>query len=199
MKYKEKEKLWLSKIKENKSKDWKFKGWFIFKNLNEFFFSSSFYVSLKENKISGYLGYKPMNIDNIFWDIIDEQPNKKMPLSFRGEAAFCIREINFYKFNIEIKDELKPEKEIIDLLVNIDKEVSDKINSIKKPTDFRIELLADEESNSVGIITSLIEEHKFTEALEKIKLYKENDYNSGFGFGDDDFYDLAEKYIKNGR
>lgn len=73
MKYKEKEKLWLSKIKENKSKDWKFKGWFIFKNLNEFFFSSSFYVSLKENKISGYLGYKPMNIDNIFWDIIDEQ------------------------------------------------------------------------------------------------------------------------------
>lgn len=199
MKYKEKEKLWLSKIKENKSKDWKFKGWFIFKNLNEFFFSSSFYVSLKENKISGYLGYKPMNIDNIFWDIIDEQPNKKMPLSFRGEAAFCVREINFYKFNIEIKDELKPEKEIIDLLVNIDKEVSDKINSIKKPTDFRIELLEDEESNSVGIITSLIEEHKFTEALEKIKLYKENDYNSGFGFGDDDFYDLAEKYIKNYR
>lgn len=112
MKYKEKEKLWLSKIKENKSKDWKFKGWFIFKNLNQYFFSASFYVSLKEDKISGYLGYKPMNIDDVFWDIIDEQPNKKMPLSFRGNVAFCVRKINFYKFNIEIKDVLQPEKNI---------------------------------------------------------------------------------------
>ena len=196
MKYKEKEKLWLSKIKENKSKDWKFKSWFIFRDLNDFFFSASFYVSLKENKISGYLGYKPMNIDNVFWEIIDEQPNKKMPLSFRGEAAFCVREINFYKFNIEIEDELKPENEIKKLLLNIDKEVHQISQKIKNTQDFRVEMMNDEEENSVGIITSLIEEQKFDEALKKIKEYKENEYNSGFGFGDDDFYDLAKKYIK---
>jgi len=199
MKYKEKEKLWLSKIKQNKNNDWKFKGWFIFRNLNDFFFSASFYVSLKENRISGYLGYKPMNIDNVFWDIIDEQPNKKMPLSFRGEAAFCVREINFYHFNIEIQDELKPEHEIKELLINIEKEVNQKIQDIKNTQDFRVEMFNDEKANSVGIITSFIEENKFTEALNKIEDYRENDYNSGFRFGNDDFYDLAEKYIKNYR
>ena len=122
-----------------------------------------------------------------------------MPLSFRSEATFCVREINFYKFNIEIEDESKPEKEIIELLTIIDKNVNDKINSIKTSNDFRLEMLVDENTNSVGIITSLIEEHKFNEALQKIKEYRENEFNSGFCFGDDDFYDLAEKYIKNYR
>ena len=197
MKYKEKEKLWLSKIKQNKNSNWKFKGWFIFRNLNDFFYSASFYVSLKENKISGYLGFKPMNIDNVFWDIIDEQPNKKMPLSFRGEAAFCIREVNFHKYNIEISDILNPEKEIEELLTEIDKIVNQKSNEIKDNNDFRLEMLKNEETNSVGIITLYVEENKFTEALNKITEYRDKKYNSGFGFGDEDFYDLAEKYIKN--
>lgn len=199
MKYKEKEKLWLSKIKQIKNNDWKFKGWFIFRNLNDFFYSASFYVNLKENKISGYLGFKPMNIDNVFWDIIDEQPNKKMPLSFRGEAAFCVSEINFYKFNIEIADVLNPEKEISDLLIKINKEVSLKKNEIKNVNDFRQLMLRNEETNTVGIITSFIEENKFSEALTKITEYRKKEYSSGFRFGDDDFYDLAEKYIKNYR
>ena len=197
MKYKEKEKLWLSKIKQIKNNDWKFKSWFIFRNLNDFFYSASFYVSLKENKISGYLGFKPMNIDNVFWDIIDEKPNKKMPLSFRGEAAFCVREINFYKFNIEIEDVLNPEKEISDLLTKINQEVNLKKNEIRNVNDFKQELLKDEVTNTVGIITSFIEENKFSEALTKITEYRKKEYNSGFRFGDDDFYDLAEKYIKN--
>ncbi len=73
MKYKEKEKLWLKSIKELcKTDGWKFKGYFIYKAVNDLFFSAYFYVSMKENAISGWIGYKSLNIDNIFWDIIDE-------------------------------------------------------------------------------------------------------------------------------
>lgn len=197
MKYKEKQKLWLSKIKQSKSDSWKFKDGFIFKNSDEFFYSATFYVSLKENIISGYLGFKPMNIDDVFWDIIDEQPNKKMPLSFRAEAAFCVRKINFYEYNIEIEDVLNPEKEINDLLIEIDNKVSQKASEVKNISDFRLEMLKDEETNSVGIITSYIEENKFTEALTKINEYRKKEYNSGFRFDDKDFYDLAEKFIKS--
>lgn len=196
MKYKEKQKLWLSKIKQNKNSDWKFKGCFIFRNLNDLFFSAIFYVSLKENKISGYLGYKTMNIDNVFWDIIDEQQNKKMPLSFREEAAFKIREVIIHRYNIEISNILNPEKEIDNLLDEINKIVNQKSNEIKDINDFRLEMLKNEEDNSVGIITSYIEENNFSEALNKITEYREKEYNSGFGFGNEDFYDLAKKHIK---
>lgn len=64
-------------------------------------------------------------------------------------------------------------KKILELLKNIDKEVVHKINSIKNPSDFRLELLQDEKSNSVGIIASLIEKNDFKEALEKMSLIRD--------------------------
>jgi hypothetical protein len=137
MKYKEKEKLWLKSVKDlSKSDGWKFKSYFIYKIVNDFFFSSTFYISLKENAISGYLGYKPLNIDNIFWDIINEHPNKKRPLSFRAEAAFCIREINYFEYKIDIPNELNPEFEISELLKAIDIQVFEKNKNIQTLTDF---------------------------------------------------------------
>ncbi len=198
MKYKEKQKLWLNNVKElSKVNEWKFKSYFIFKVVNDFFFSSTFYVSLKENSISGWLGYKPLNIDNVFWDIIDELPNKKMPLSFRAEAAFCVREINYYNYKIDINDELNPEIEIKEALNTIDKNVNDKTKRVKTLTDFQSEMLENEKLNSVGIITSLIEQRKFDDALGKINEYKKNNFNSGFNFENKDFYDLAKEYCNN--
>lgn len=197
MKYKEKEKLWLTSIKElSKTDGWKFKGHFIFKVIGDLYFSSNFHVSMKENAISGWLGYKTMNIDNIFWDIIEEQPNKKMPLSFRGEAAFCVRSINYFQYKIDIKDESNPKSEIHNLLKSIDEKIIQKANNIKTLADFRAEMLENEKSNSVGIITSFIEQEQFDNALSKIKEYKNQDFSSGFRFGDKDFYDLAKEYCK---
>src|SRR5688572_29775337 len=124
MKYKEKEKLWLSNIKElGKAYGWKYKGGTVFKTIGDLYFTSSFDVSMKEDAISGYLRYKTMNIDNVFWDIIDEQPNKKMPLSFRSEAAFRVSGLYYFKYKIDIKDELNPKTEIESLLKVIDEKV----------------------------------------------------------------------------
>ncbi len=197
MRYKEKEKLLLSKVKELRDKDWKFKGWFIYKNLNNFFFSCTFYVSLKENRISGYLDFKPMGIDNVFWDIIDEQPNKRMPLSFREEAAFCVHAINIYRYDIEIEDVANPDNEIVELLKIINEKVKEKSKIVNSSDEFRVEMMKDEETNAFGIITSLIEEQKFKDALEKIQEYRSKNYYPGFGSPQGDFYDVAEKYIKN--
>jgi hypothetical protein len=55
-------------------------------------------------------------------------------------------------------------------------------------------MLEDEESNSVGIITALIEQREIKSALSKINEYKTNEFNSGFRFGDKDFYGLAKEY-----
>ena len=197
MKYKEKEKLWLTNIKELSKKDgWKFKSHFTFKVIGDLYLSSNFYVSMKENAISGWLGYKTMNIDNVFWDIIDEQPNKKMPLSFRGEAAFCVRDINYFQYKIDVGNELNPNTEISNLLKSIDEQVLEKVNVIKTSEDFRIELLENEKTNSVGIVTSFIEQGQFENALSKIREYKNQDFSSGFGFGEKDFYDLAKEYCE---
>lgn len=197
MKYKEKEKLWLTKVKSlSKADGWKFKAFFIYKSIDDLFFSASFYVSRNENSISGYLGYKTYNIDNVFWDIIDEQPNKKMPLSFRGNAAFCVRVVNVMKYKIDNVDELTPDDKIIELLKEIDFKSTQKASVIKTLDDFHCELLSDEKANSVGIVTALIELGQIDNALVKIKEYKANDFNSGFRFGDKDFYDLAKEYCE---
>lgn len=197
MKYKEKEKLWLQVIKNlSKSSGWKFKGYFIYKIVNDFFFCSFFYVSMKENAISGWLGYKPLNIDNVFWEIVNEQPNKRMPLSFRAEAAFCVREITFFNYKIDINDILNPENEISELLERIDSNFLEKSRVVQTTADFQSEMLINEKLNSVGIITGLIEQGKIQSALNKISEYQNKEINSGFGFGDKDFYDLAKNYCE---
>jgi hypothetical protein len=197
MKYKEKEKLWLSNVKElSKTYGWKFKGGSVFKTIGDLYFRSGFDVSMIENAIDGYLCYKTMNIDNVFWDIIDEQPNKKMPLSFRGEAAFCVSGLYYFKYKIDIKDELNPKTEIDSLLKVIDEEVLGKVNTIKTLEDFRTEMMENEKSNSVGIVTSYIEQGNFKNALSKIEEYKDQGINSGFRFEGKDFYDLAKEYCE---
>lgn len=80
---KEKEKLIFKNIKLlSKKQLWKFKSYFIFKVVNDFFYESNFYINSKENKISIWLAFKPFSIDNVFWDITDLNNNKKKAIKF---------------------------------------------------------------------------------------------------------------------
>jgi hypothetical protein len=188
---------WLTKVKEfSKVGNWKFKSYFIFKVIDNLYFVSNFFIDPKGNSISVWVEYKTVNIDNIFWDIIGEQANKNMPLSFRGEAAFCVRGLSFYEHKILIADELNPESEIKELLLLTDRAVATKASEVKTLNDFRIEMLHDEKRNTVGVITSFIEQGQPDIALLKIAEYQEHKLSSGFGFGDKDFYDLAKEYCK---
>lgn len=196
MKNKDKEKLWYKAIKETaKLIDWKFKGFFIFKTKGNLFFSASFFINPKTNELNGWLGFKTLNIDNTFWEIIDEKRNKEMPLSFRGEAAFCVRELKIKDYKIKIVDELNPEKDIAELINKIEKDANEKSQSVISLSDFIQEMLRNEQQNWVGIITGLIEQQLINQALSKISEYKSKNYTSGFGFENNkDFYDLAKEY-----
>lgn len=200
MKYKEKEKLWLSTIKDHiKAAGWKFKGYFIYKAIDNFFFLATFYVSRNENAISGYLDYKPLNIDNVFWDIIDEMPNKTKPLSFRAEAAFCVRKLIFFKYEINVANEANPQAEIEALLKTIMTKVNEKLEKIKvSPDIFYEEMMENKKDNGIGIVTFLIEQGRLDEALTKIDEYKANEPKFDIRLGYKDFYDVAKEYcIKN--
>ena len=50
----QKEKEWITVIKqESKANDWKFKGWFAYKIIEDFFYHVTFYTSANTNSIHG--------------------------------------------------------------------------------------------------------------------------------------------------
>lgn len=195
MNCKEKEKLWLKHVKELCVIDsWKFKSCFIYKQIGDLYFCATFYVDRKDPLLSGSLKYKPLTIDNIFWDIVNLPGNKRRPLSFRAHAASCVDGISFMDFKKTIANELKPQKEIAELLKEINQKAVQKSKRIKTLSDFQTDMQKDEEYNVAGIITSLIEEKNYKSALLKIKECQTKAIRSRFGFGDQDFYDLAKEY-----
>lgn len=209
MTHKEKEKLWLKVVKElSKPYGWKFKGWFIFRKDDDLFFSADFFVSNKkgENSIKIGLNYKPYSIDNTFWAITDDTECNDEPLSFRAEAWFCIMGFKFQEYQLEIKDELNPSDEIEAVLKAIEEEVVKKNNAIRSLSDYRAELLKAEGEKiysgvGEGIVTSLIEEGLYDEALAKMDQYKAQNKSSNlcFGSSENDFYTVAHKYCKKKR
>ena len=197
MKYRDKEKV-VNQILKTKAKEigWKFKGYFIHKVINNQFCIANFYLSRKEDLVNGWSSIKPYEIDNLFWEIIDEIPNKKMPQSFRGEAAFCVRATKLSEFSKEIDIANTPNKQLSNLLIDETDKLSDMAQQTKSIDDYLNISLADEKMNSVGIVTGLILSGKYDMANNKISEYRTKKIMSGFQFGDDDYYDLAEKYIK---
>ncbi len=191
---KEKEKLFYQNIKKlSKAQKWKFKGYFIFKKINDLFFESNFYINSKTDKIHGYLAYKPYSVDNTFWELTEMPENSEMPLSFRADAAFRVSSYDIYKYDIQIKNVEKPEKEIRALLDTIDKKVELIIARNLGLEDF-LNTLEKKKINPVGVITCLMELEEYEKALQKIELYRKTDIRSGYNFEGRDFYDLIEKY-----
>lgn len=193
---KEKEKLIFETIKLlSKKQLWKFKSYFIFKVVNDFFYESNFYINSKENRIQVFLAFKPFSIDNVFWDITDLDKNKKMPLSFRAEAAFNITSHIIFKYNFVLDNLENLQKELESILKQIENKIVENSKTITSTEDY-LELISNKERiDTVAVLTALIELEKYDEALKKIFDFRNKGLNSGFIFGDKDFYDLAKEYI----
>lgn len=196
MKYRDKERI-VNRIVKSKAKEigWRFKGYFIHKVINSQFCIVNFYLSRKEDLIHGWSSIKPYEIDNLFWEIIDEIPNKKMPQSFRAEAAFCVRATKISEFNKVIKFDLEPIEQLSKLVIQESKILSQVALKTDKIDDYLNLALTDEKMNSVGIVTGLILNGKYDDAINKMTEYRNNQILSGFKFGKYDYYDLAEEYI----
>ena len=198
---KEKVKLFTQTIKQlGKHKNWQFKNPSTFKQRGKFFYETVFSINPKENRIRGWLAFKPISIDDTFWEITNMSENKKMPFSFRGNAAFKVSSLSIYEFDIILKDIENPINEINSLLETLDKKVAVSETKISTIEQFLALLEESGKQNTVGIITCLIELNEFEKAREKISFYSERNMNSGIMCinknipGSKDFYDLAVEY-----
>ncbi|HMI05356.1 MAG TPA: hypothetical protein VK541_22900 [Pedobacter sp.] len=201
---KQKEKEWKIIIKEQaKLNGWKFNGWFAYKAIENFFYEITFYTSAYNNSINGSVGFKPLIIDERFWEIVDLNDNKRMPLSFRANGAFVISSKNVYDYNITVIPEtLKADVNI--LLNKINQkvaELSSEITDIEKFINY-IEQHPSKKSKWSDIdllIMSFIVQKKYNKALSLVNVAKKNRGMCSWDFDDKDFYDLAIEYCQEKR
>jgi hypothetical protein len=201
---KQKEKDWDNLIKEiAKSNGWKFNGWFAYKAMKDFFYKVNFYTSGIDNSISGSLEFKPLIIDEVFWEIVDLEDNKKKPLSFRGNGAFVISSKDVFDFNqTVIRDNLKNDINILFDKINIE---VDKIQSTITDLDkFKkyIEQYPSKRSEwfdtDLLIMTSIVQK-SYDKAISLLEYAKKERGMCSWGFGEKDFYDLAIEYCQRHR
>ena len=201
---KQKEKEWDNVIKQIvKAKGWKFKGWFAYKTLNNFFYKATFYTSGFDNSVSGSLEFKPLIIDDTFWEIVDLDENKKMPLSFRGNGAFVVSSKDVYDYKLKIVPEtLKTDiSNLMDTINSRLVDLSSAVNNIDTFVQFveRNPSKRSEWFDSDLLIVSSIVQKNYDKALSLLDYAKKTRGMCGWGSGDKDFYDLAIEYCQKHR
>jgi hypothetical protein len=198
---KQKEKEWDNIIKqEAKANGWKFKSWFAYKAVKDFFYEATFYTSALDNSIYGSLEFKPLIIDDTFWEIVDLNDNKKMPLSFRGTGAFVVSSKDLYDYKLKVDPETL-KADIKKLLDTINIKVDEFSSSITNLDNF-VQYVEERPSkrsewfDSDLLIVSSIVQKNYAKALSLLKYAKKTRGMCSWGFGDKDFYDLAIEYCQ---
>lgn len=199
---KQKEKDWNNLIKqEAKNFGWKFKSFFTYKSAKDFFYDVTFYTSGFDNSISGSLSFKPLIIDEKFWEIVDLIDNKKMPLSLRGNGAFVVSSKDVFDYKLKVVPEsLKVDidnlfdrinlkvDELQSTIINLEAFISFiEQNPSKRSEWFDVDML----------IVAFIVQQKYDKALSLLDYAKTNRGMCSWGFGDKDFYDLAIEYCQS--
>jgi hypothetical protein len=196
---KQKEKDWNKIIKQEAiAKGWKFKGWFAYKPVNGFFYAASFYTSAFDNSISGSLEFKPLVIDDTFWEIVGLTDNRAKPLSFRGNGAFVVNSKDVYDYKLKVVPETL-KADICELLDTIGSKVYEISTTIREINSF-IEFVEKNPSkrsewfDSDLLIVSSINQKDYNKALSLLDYAKKTRGMCSWGFGEKDFYDLAIEY-----
>ncbi|HLK30501.1 MAG TPA: hypothetical protein VKT28_18110 [Puia sp.] len=181
-----------------KESKWKFKSFFAYKEINGFFFDVIVTTWSKTSSISATLFFKPLSVDDTFWEIVGLTENKKMPLSFRGEGAFTLPGIKISEYKLAIVEE-KLLEDIKSLITVINNTLNDIVNKVKTLGDFikYIEDKPDREHNLLYrdlLIVAYITNNDIKMAMRLVEKEIQNKSISRFQFGDKDFFDLAIDY-----
>ena len=198
---KQKETEWHNIIKqETKIKGWRFTGWFAYNALRGFFYKVTFYTSGSDNSVYGSLEFKPLVIDNTFWESVDLNENKKMPLSFRGNGAFVISSKDVYDYKLVVVPETL-KADINSVLDTINSKVEELSRTVADLNDF-VQFVEKHPSkrsewfDSDLLIVSSIVQKNYDKALSLLDYAKKTRGMCSWGFGDKDFYDLAIEYCR---
>lgn len=198
---KQKEKGWDGLIKQiAKANDWKFNGWFAYKEMNDFFYQANFYTSGIDNSLIGSLQFKPLIIDEVFWEIVGLEDNKKMPLSFRGNGSFVIRSKSIFNFSQKVISE-SLSTDINKLFNRINNQIETLQCTVTDLESF-VKYLEQNQDSEDGwldsdlIIMASIIQKKYDKALSLMDYAKKEGRICGFGFENKDFYDLAREFCQ---
>lgn len=189
---KQKEKKWNDIIKRQSiANGWKFKGWFAYKAIDGFFFEVNFFLAGKTNSIDGSLQFKPLQIDDTFWEIIDLNENKKLPLSFRGSGAFVVRSKDVFDFQLKITGDTL-QKDIDNLFGTINNKTDELSSAITSVDSFEqyVERFPNQKSEWFDVdllIVAYISQKKFDMALSLLDYAKKTRGMCSWNFGDKNF------------
>lgn len=172
---------------------WKFKSNFAYKEINDFFFFVMVIVSSKTSNITATLSFKPMRVDEIFWEIVGLTENKKMPLSFRGDGAFTLPKIMIEGYRIPISEE-KIIADINQIIKQIDDTLSEiikKVNTIDAFIKY-IENKPDKDTNLLyrdTLIVAHLANNDIKMAMRLIESEIKSNSIPRFQFGNKSFFD----------
>ena len=185
-KYKE-----LAKYLENKTKE-AFKTYHLKKKDFVFYLTKDamFYstvLSMHEDRVQAYFCAKPFWLDDILWDILEMEDNKKAPVSLRGIGAFTIRSM------IREKEYTASEPSQIDGIVARTFEELAALSENYREEDFLAQYRDIRYQQEVIEVIVLIHNAEFEKALDLCRT-KQIGY---FGDVGRNFSDLAASYLQN--
>ncbi|MBS1683662.1 MAG: hypothetical protein JSS76_02850 [Bacteroidetes bacterium] len=179
-----------------KSKGWKFNAHSAFKVYNKFFYELMFIKNYKENVWVGIVLCKPMAIDEYFWTIVPQlENNKKLPLSFRSVGIYVMPPVAIGSFSIQFSDIEDMILKLPKLFENLQSLCDQNIEKIKTYDDF-LEILGmqKEQQYSDAILTMMVIQNRYSEALLKCKEYIQKQIRSTYFFDTYDYYYFVQKY-----
>jgi hypothetical protein len=172
----------------------------IYKLSDNFFVEVLLFASAKQDLISTIISFKPYDIDDLFWDIVGLQENKKLPLSFRARGAFVLEGSEIFRFDSEILLD-KPSESIKEILEITNKKVNKVLEKVKDIDSFISYVLQnkkpEEDWGEIDLLIVIyIRENNFKEALRLLFDAKKRRGMCRYGFGEKNFYDLAIEYCQ---
>lgn len=178
---------------------WKYKGGGIFRAEGELFLEAIASVSRVEDAVRLTAGVKPLAADDAFWDIIGAPGNKGRPLSFRADAAFCVRPYRFHAERVALPDPADPRKGLEPGFASVLAASEAMSRALRDAAGFAARLLDDprlRRENMVALVCTLVALGRLGEAADLLREAKAERIHSGFGFeGGKDFFDLARGHL----
>ncbi|WP_218313303.1 hypothetical protein [Alteromonas antoniana] len=146
-----------------KSYKWKKYQYMLWKQTNDLFWTVNIRTHLNALKTTIDLGVKPLEIDNILWNIMDIKENHEMPTSFRSVGAFTCTEYPLdsitYDNDVENDDLVG---EIVHWITNRYLEVKSPFSALYRNHPNYME----RGSYAIPLVCSLISEEQLDEAVQ---------------------------------
>ncbi|OGC21007.1 hypothetical protein A3J90_00635 [candidate division WOR-1 bacterium RIFOXYC2_FULL_37_10] len=187
---------------------WSFSRGFLFCKKGDLFFYV--YISSIKNikKLALSLYYKWYDFDNVFWDILDLQENKKKPLSFHAAGVWTMpgmiifeQNIDVYEwegfnFSAQVLDTVKKINNISDDIASKIKNIDDNIIYVRKLFE---QLTAGFPKTTINIdkeelITKIIKK-EYASAKNLVETCLAKNDSGGFTKNGKNFYQMAQNFL----